>query len=172
MRPHETTMQSTVVIKCKRSTGGFRFTESQFVTILNITLTDCAAVYYLFNTVCLGLENLFNTHLRHISICNSSGAGLLVLNCFNITIEDCSFFYNQFPVDELFGFGVNIQVVYSGLTQHSIDFNKLKIVRSNFSFSLGRHLLSGSGLSIFSVQTNMIFSLITLWLMTILVWAI
>ena len=44
MGPHETTMQSTVVIKCNRSTGGFKCTKSQFVTIFNITLTDCAAL--------------------------------------------------------------------------------------------------------------------------------
>ena len=47
MGPHETTMQSTVVIKCNRSSGGFKFTESKFVTILNISLAECAApIYY------------------------------------------------------------------------------------------------------------------------------
>ena len=38
MGPHETTMQSTVVIKCNKSTGDFMIRDSQFVTILNIRL--------------------------------------------------------------------------------------------------------------------------------------
>ena len=168
MGPHETTMQSTVVIKCNRSTGGFMIRDSQFVTILNMTLTDCAApisyhYHYpypdpYFSAVGLYLIYLQNTYLRYISIHNASGIGLHALGCFNLTIEDSSFFYNQFPVDKLpvdpvgaeNAFGANMAIfMYSELSLHSNTSNKLSIVRSNFSFSLGEQFTSGSGLSIF-----------------------
>ena len=116
--PHETMMQSTVVIKCNRSTGGFRYTESQFVTILNITLADCAADYYLL---------VWDLKICSTLTCDISQfvillvQGLLVLNCFNITIEDSLFFYNQFPVDELFGYGTNVQVVYLSWTLTALN---------------------------------------------------
>ena len=143
MGPHETTMLSTVVIKCNRSTGGFRFTESQFVTILNITLTDCAApvsYYYPYpyvSAVGLYLINLQNTYLRCISIRNASDIGLHAFGCFNLTIEDSSFFYNQYPVDDLAddpvvvesSHGANVVVFMSlGLTLHSNTSNKLSII--------------------------------------------
>ena len=170
MGPHETTMQSTVVIKCNRSTGGFMIRDSQFVTILNITLTNCAApisyhyhypypypVPY-FSAVGLYLIYLQNTYLRYISIRNASGIGLHALGCFNLMIEDSSFFYNQYPVDNLVdnpivaerAFGANVAVFVSfGLPLYSNISNKLSIVRSNFSFSLGEHLTLGSGLLIY-----------------------
>ena len=161
MGPHDTTMQSSVVIKCNRSTGGFRIRDSQFVTIFNITLIDCASdlvfdPYFYFTAVGLRLEHLFNTHLRHISIRNSSGISLYALNCFNLTIEDSSFFYNQVPVHNLnkfLLFGANVLVAYSGLSQtnssDSNSFNKLMIVRSNFSFSIAGQAIPGSGLSLY-----------------------
>ena len=171
MGPHKTTMQSTVVIKCNRSTRGFNFTESQFVTILKITLTNCAAPIsypYLhshphnyshphFSAVGLLLINFQNTYLRLISIRNASGTGLYALGCVNLTIEDSSFFYNQLPVGNLaddpvvakHSFGANVAVFMSfGLSLHSNTSNKLSIVRSNFSFSLGEQLTLGSGLTI------------------------
>ena len=158
MGPHETTLQSTVVIKCNRSTGGFMIRNSQFVTIMNITLTECAAaISYSSPAVGLHLINLWNTHLRHIAIRNASGTGLYASGCFNLTIEDSSFFYNQYPVDNLAddpgaalsSFGANVVVMYFGLPLLSNTSNKLSIVRSNFSFSLGEQFTSGSGLSIF-----------------------
>ena len=162
MGPHETTMQSTVVIKCNRSTGGFKFTESQFVTILNISLTDCAApVSYYFDYVSavgLNLIYLRNAYLRHISIRNASGIGLQALGCFNLTIEDSSFFYNHYPVDNLAdnpvvaesSRGANVAVFMSfGLPLYSNTSKKLSIVRSNFSFSLGEQHNLGSGLSVY-----------------------
>ena len=160
MGPHETTMQSTVVIKCNRSTGGFRFKDSQFVTILNITLTNCAVpdhhhyYYYYLSAVGLALENVYNTRLQHISVRNASGTGLYVFNCFNLTIEDSSFFYSHFPVDFLVSnpvhaFGANVRVVYTGLSLQPNSLNNLKIVRCNFSFSLGEQFMLGSGLSVF-----------------------
>ena len=166
MGPHETTMQSTVVIKCNRSTGGFMIRDSQFVTILNITLTKCAAPisyhypypglhpYPYVSAVGLHLINLQNTYLRHISIRNASGIGLHALGCLNLMIEDSSFFYNQFPVvnDPVVAessFGANVVVVMSfRLPLHSNSFNELNIVRSNFSFSLGAKFALGSGLTI------------------------
>ena len=174
MGPHETTMQSTVVIRCNKSTGGFKFTESQFVTILNITLTECATRTFIsypsshshpyshphphFSAVGLYLKHLRNTYLQHISIYNASGIGLNALGCFNLTIEDSSFFYNQFPVGKLVAnpvdakkaHGANVAVSMScGLPLHSHTSNKLSIVRSNFSFSLGEHHKFGSGLTIY-----------------------
>ena len=40
---HETVTQSTVVIKCNRSTGGFVFMDGDFITINTISLTDCTS---------------------------------------------------------------------------------------------------------------------------------
>ena len=44
---HETVTQSTVVIKCNRSTGGFVFMDGDSITINAICLTDCAGKFEL-----------------------------------------------------------------------------------------------------------------------------
>ena len=115
-------------------------------------LTDCAAPVsypYLhshphnyshphFSAVGLLLINLRSTYLQHISIRNTSSIGLHAFGGVNLTIEYSSFFYNQFPVDNLaddpkHSFGANVTVFMSlGLSLHSNTSNKLRIVRINF----------------------------------------
>ena len=99
-----------------------------------------------------------NTFLQYISVCNASGIDLHALGCFNLTIEESLFFYNQYPVDNLADNPVvadsshdaNVVVFVSfGLPLYSKTSNKLIIVRSNFSFSLGEQHNLGSGLSVY-----------------------
>ena len=42
--------------------------------------------------------NSYNAHLHHVSIQNASGCGLLSMNSFNLSIEDSSFYHNQYPL--------------------------------------------------------------------------
>ena len=125
--------------------------------------------------------NMWNTYLQQISIHNASGIGLHALDCFNLTIEDSSFFHNQFPVDNLANdpvtcnssFGANVVVVMSSeLSLHSNSFNKLSIVRSNFSFSLGEQFALGSGLTICLYECKLNILIDSAWLIITMVRAI
>ena len=166
--PHETVMQSTVVIECNR---GFAFIETQFVTIEAITLNGCTGNSYNFGN--FGLEffdfgigpsanaglGLICSHifyLRNASVQNSSGYGVLVVNSFNLTIEGSSFYRNQYPTVIINCNSVVCQggIVFSDYcldessTSTLANNSTLKIVKSNFSLSFGQQILIGSGLMI------------------------
>ena len=143
--PHETVMQSTVVIQCN---GGFAFIETQFVTIEAITLNGCTGRVYDFGNrlVASGLAILLshNFLLQYFSVQNGSGYGLLVINSFNLTIEASSFYRNQYltvncTLSDCRGGNALIIFSDTSLTEDSVSNNsKLQILNSNFSFSFGQ----------------------------------
>ena len=161
---HETVMQSTVVIQCTGSTGGFVFFNSSSVTIESITLTGCAGNigqdgFEGYGTVALALVHLYNSHLRNISVQNASGYGLVSINCFNLSIENSSFYHNQYTIEDcsLLGYvfcpGGNAFISYTDLylTATSLPLtgsHSVEIIRSNFSFGLSIQYGIGSGLKI------------------------
>ena len=162
--PHETVMESTVVINCNN--GGFTFTETQFVTIEAITLNGCTGNMYFFglgpSASGLGLICSHNFRLLNVSVQNSSGYGVLAVNSFNLTIEDSSFYRNQYPTAECTSVacqGGNAVIVFNDycLDETSASFvandSMLNIAKTNFSLSFGRQFELGSGLMI-SVANN------------------
>ena len=172
---HETVTQSTVVIKCNRSTGGFVFMDGGSITINTISLTDCTGKVEIKSFVVLGIgailrfvnaslafQQVNNFLLKKVSIQNASGYGLFSVNSFSVSMEDCSFDHNQnnaSPDSEHILSGIfvslsaggNALVYYSDtyITGYHLALTTLDILRTNFTFSQGRHYGSGIGLLIF-----------------------
>ena len=141
---HETVIQSTVVIRCSISTGGFIIIDSQSVTISTITVSGCASrsvtiLSTSYGPAAMGVVNSYNTRLQYVSIQNASGCGLLSVNSFNFFIEDSSFYHNQYLVDDECGLLCpegNARVFFNSFSPHFTSNNtrKLNIIKSNFSF--------------------------------------
>ena len=151
--PHETVMQSTVVIRCSRSTGGFIIMDSQSVTISTITVSGCAGQLpyslqsYVYSPAAIDLVNLYNTRIQNVSVQNSSGLGLYSNNSFDLIIKDSSFYRNQYPsVCSALKCTAGNQIVYDKSSLPLKSSNSLDIIRSNFSCSGAKY--SGSALSI------------------------
>ena len=150
--PHETVIQSTVVIRCSRSTGGFIITDSQSVTISTITVSGCASRSVntgssttSYGPAAMGVVNSYNTRLEHVSLQNASGYGLLSVNSFNLSIEDSSFYHNQDHLQRSARcFGGNVRVVFNKSSSPLTSYNTLNIIKSNFSF--GFTFKKGKGL--------------------------
>ena len=69
--PHETVIQSTVIIRCSRSTGGFIIMDSQSVTISTITMSGCVSrsitiLSTSYGPAAMGVVNSYNTRLQHV----------------------------------------------------------------------------------------------------------
>ena len=152
--PHETVMQSTVVIDCN---GGFGFFDTHFVSIKAITITECNVQNGVpfANSLLILLSS--NFLLQHVSVQNSTGYGLFIENSFNLTIEESSFYRNQYPTVNCTRSncrGGNAFITFSDylLTNDSVSNltlnSKLNILNSNFSLSFGRQYKLGSGLMI------------------------
>ena len=154
--PHETVRQSTVVIRCSRSTGGFIIMDSESVTISTITMSGCTGqLRNLHSPAALNVVNSHITHLWHFSVQNASGLGLFSNNSFNLFIENSSFYHNQYSIN----CGSQIHVLgcpaagsvlnYDNSSSPLKGKNTLDIKGSNFSFNVGAQISHGSGLSIF-----------------------
>ena len=179
---HETVTQSTVVIKCNRSTGGFVFMDGDSITINAISLTDCTDKVDVklvtgigFINASLAFQQVNNFHLKHVSIQNTNGYGLLSINSFNVSMEDCSFDHNQNNASSdndyrfigyfiLHSVGGNALILYSGvyLTEYSWALTTIDILHTNFTFSQGRHYGSGMGclfISTIGMLTKLIYTL-------------
>ena len=130
--------------------------DSQSITISTITVSECASrsittLSTTYGPAAMGVLNSYNTYLQHVSIQNASGYGLLSVNSFNLSIEDSSFYHNQYPIDDKCGLrcpGGNAQVVFEEFSSPLTFNNTLNVIKSNFSFGFSVHLLQGSGLSI------------------------
>ena len=164
---HETVKQSTVIVRCLNSVGGLVLINSSDISFEAITVTGCGSPipgdqFGGYGTVSLAFVYSFNTHLSQISVQNGSGFGLVVINCFNITIEGSSFYRNQYPLsdDDCTALGIfycpagNAFIAYTDLyldnasSPVQMNNNKLGILRSNFSFGYGLTYGLGSGLKI------------------------
>ena len=149
--PHETVMQSTVVIRCSRSTGGFIIVDGQSVTISTITVSGCTGrLQDIHSSAALNVLNSHNTHLHRVSVQNASSLGLFSNNSFNLVIEDSSFYHNQYSIKcgSLVCPAAGSVLKYDNSSSPLMGKNTLNIKRSNFSFNVGAQLIHGSGLSV------------------------
>ena len=126
----ETVMQSTVIINCTRGRGGFYFNISRNITVEGLTVVNCGVhisrrVVFYFSTV----QSLF---FHKNSIQHMTGYGLLVLNCDNVIVTNCSYYHSAVMcniTNSTCGGGVGI--VYN--TQYSNTGYTLELTHSNMT---------------------------------------
>ena len=136
--------------------------DGDSITINTISLTDCTgkvedkSFEIGIVNASLAFQQVNNFHLRKVSIQNTNGYGLLSINSFNVSMEDCSFDHNQNNASSdndyrfigyfiLHSVGGNALILYSGvyLTEYSWALTTIDILHTNFTFSQGRHYGSG-----------------------------
>ena len=140
---HETVMQSTSVIMCSDSDGtGIRFSSSGNITIKSLTIANCGfdnyisykeiprnhcrPYWYQYHRVSLFFVDINSVILEYISVQNSSGHGLVLVNAFNVLIDNSSFTNN--------GASGNTLIVYDDQLK---KLSRVNILKSNFSLGLG-----------------------------------
>ena len=124
--PEETVMQSTVIITCTRGRGGFIFTTSNNITVEGLTVVNCgnkASAVFNFGMVANLL--FYKNSIQHMT-----GCGLLVHNCQNVTITNCSYFHSVKCYPSKCG---GVGIVYKGSTQYSNAGYSLKLSHSNMT---------------------------------------
>ena len=156
---HDTVMQSTSIIMCSDYIeGGMAFTNSSQVIIKSITLAKCwfenSNNIILFETnVSLCFIDSHNVTLVWVSVQNSSGLGLSLINTFDVSISDSSFAQNQPHLACLSCRGGNIYLHYQDTDYLNVLY-KVDIVRSNFTLGLNLRYGFGGGLSIEMEQSQ------------------
>ena len=146
----ETVMQSTVIINCTRGRGGFYFGTSHNITVEGLTVLNCSGVGYVFKFDIV--QNLF---FHKNSIQHMTGYGLYVLNCDNVVVTNCSYYFSTL-CDIHYGGGVGI--VYN--TQYNNTNYTLELSHSNMTKCCDKIDLVGSGGV--SLQTELGFSSATI----------
>ena len=167
---HETVMQSTSVIRCSDyNKSGIQFTSSTDVVLKSLTITNCGAFYnttYRQANVSLLFVDTYNIMLEWVSVQNSSGFGLFLVNGFNVLLAYSSFAQNR-PLKTCFDCsGGNVYILYYNQSTNKTLYN-VDIVQSNFTFGLNPkvctvkeynkyHYISSSsgGLTIFLFNTQ------------------
>ena len=140
---HETVIQSTSVIRCIDSNRtGIRFSSSGNITIKSLTIVNCGfdnyisyqeiprdpceVYWYLHHRVSLFIVYIDSVTLEYVSVQNSSGNGLVLVNAYDVLIANSSFANN--------GASGNALIVYDDQLQR---LSRVIIVKSNFSLGLG-----------------------------------
>ena len=140
---HETVMQSTSVIRCSDSNRtGIRFSSSGNITIKSLTIANCGfdnyisdheflynpcgSFWYRHHRVSLFFVGINSVTLEYVSVQNSSGNGLVLVNGYNVLIDNSSFANN--------GISGNAFIVYE---DHFKRLSRVTVLKSNFSHGLG-----------------------------------
>ena len=174
---HETEMQTRVTVRCPApanniGNGGFVFMYSRNITIHNITLVNCGyfAIYTaqlqhyflpLFNirsfvanmlryNLSLVIIEVYDLSLQFVSIQNSSGFGLVVVNGYGVSISHSSLSRNNYytfvtPCTRTYCYGGNAALLYTnpyavyqnpGSMCPTATNYKVSIFRTNFTFGV------------------------------------
>ena len=140
---HETVMQSTSVIMCSDSNRtGIRFSSSGNITIKSLTVATCGFdnyislqeiphnpggfYWYLYHRVSFFFVDINSVTLECISVQNSSGHGLVIVNAFDVLIDNSSFVNN--------GISGNTLIVNDDQLKR---LSRVTILKSHFSLGLG-----------------------------------
>ena len=167
----ETVMQSTVIINCTRGRGGFSFANSRHITVEGLTVVNCGG---LDNKVVFNFKVVQDLNFQKNSIQRITGYGLLVFNCDNVIITNCSYYHSalcDFIGSSHYqyggGVGIDYDTQYSnttlelshsnmtnccgidggGLTMQSKIGGQLKISFNNLKFSFIKAAGQGGGIS-------------------------
>ena len=132
---HETVMQSASVIMCSdnKRAAGILFTTSKSIIMKSLTIGKCAFSAYIYGQKIINslhFVDIDDITLEWVSVQNSSGYGLCLVNNINVSISNSSFANNGHPDT----FGGNACIYYDDQPK---NLSRVYIVRTNFSLSLG-----------------------------------
>ena len=152
---HETVMQSTSVISCSDNKRvGIQITTSNGIVMKSLAIANCAFDAYISSQKIvnsLHFVNINDVTLEWVSVQNSSGYGLCLLNNFNVLIANSSFANNGHPKT----FGGNTYIYYNDQPK---NVSKVNIVQSNFTMSLGYAIFLKSDSEVEVIIENSEFS--------------
>ena len=137
---HETVMQSTTVIRCSDSNRtGILFTSSSDILLKSLTIANCEFNWHQYYSVSLYFVNIKNVTLEYVSVQNSSGDGLFLLNAYDVLIANSSF-ANNGALETFVG---NVYIIYNDKINR---LSRVNIFKSNFTLGLGSgiHLRYGN----------------------------
>ena len=140
-------MQTTSVISCSDSNrAGIRFTSSSDVALRVLTIVNCGfnsyiseqeiprnpygSYLYLHHRVSLFFVDINTVTLECVSVQNSSGNGLVLVNAFNLLIRKSSFANNGASET----FSGNALIVYDDQLKR---LSRVLLLKSNFSLGFG-----------------------------------
>ena len=141
---HKTVMQSTSIIKCSdyNRPAGIQITSSAGVVLKTLTIANCEFYTFISDQAFPYKSNLSllfvhtdNVTLEWVSVQNSSGMGLCLVNTFDVLIVNSSFANNRGR--GLKRSGGNALIVYDDQREGLF---KVNIVKSNFTLGLGHGL--------------------------------
>ena len=128
---HETVMQSTSVIRCSDSIrSGIQVNSSSDVVLESLTIANCEFSWHPNYSASLSLVGINNVTLKWLSIQNSSGNGLILLNTYDVLIANSSFANNG----DLETFVGNVYIKYNDQINR---LSRVIITKSNFTRGLG-----------------------------------
>ena len=146
---HETVMESTVKITCHGASSAIVFLYSIGVNIQSLTISECSIYASLVNPVrntlfpdtrvALGFFETYNISINNCSIQNNTGAGLILINAFGVTIASSFFSNNKVRGNVLI---VNTNPTWC-LSTSEMQIYGLDIFDSFFSFGEGAPEASG-----------------------------
>ena len=125
----ETVMQSTVIINCTRGRGGFYFATSHNITVEGLTVVNCGSSGY--QTGVFDFSTVQSLFFHKNSIQHMTGYGLLLFNCDNAIVTNCSYYHSALFGDSSFGGGGGVSIVYN--TQYSNTGYTLELSHSNMT---------------------------------------
>ena len=145
---HETVIQYTSVISCSdKNRTGMRFSNSSDVVLKLLTIANCrfdnqisqqevphnpcGYYWYLRHRVSLFFVGINSVTLECVSVQNSSGNGLVLVNVYDVLIDNSSFANNGGSER----FSGNVLVVYDDELVKRIS--SVIILKSNFTLGLG-----------------------------------
>ena len=130
---HETVMQSTSVIRCGDSNraAGIQFISSSHVVLESLTIANCGIYWHQHYNVSLYFVEINSLTLEYVSVQNSSGDGLVLINVNDVVIVYSSFANNN---------GARGTIVANAYIIYDDQINRiftLTILKSNFTLGLG-----------------------------------
>ena len=143
----ETIMESTSVIRCSDNNGtGIQFISGKNIAIISLTVANCGFdifnidhkipyspcgfYWYPRHRVSLFFVDINNVTLKCVSVQNSSGDGLVLVNVYDVLIDNSSFANNGATKT----FAGNVLIVYDDQIKRT---SKVIISKSNFSIGTG-----------------------------------
>ena len=140
---HETVMQSTSVIKCNdyNEAAGMQFTSSSDVVLESLTIANCGFKRNRYYSASLYFVNINSVILECVSVQNSLGDGLVLINANDVLIANSSF-ANNGARETYVG---NAYIMFDDQINSVFNFT---ILNSNFTMGLGH------GISLWSDNDN------------------
>ena len=144
----ETVMQSTVIINCTRGRGGFVFDTGYDITIEGLTITNCGQRSP--DGGVLLFANVSKLFFDKNSIQFMSGYGLIVKDCDQVTVTNCSYYHSVVCLTDFYSHsGGGVLISYD---LHSQDNYSLEIIDSNMTQCCSS--LYGGGIELLTSATS------------------